>query len=84
VSQAAVKARLWRVRLELRDRLNEYLSERTESLRPRILPRGAGTQRIIGLFAECLRNSIPRTRSFRAGQLTTSFVTGESNHSPRV
>src|ERR1700738_4380525 len=52
VSQAAVKARLGRVRLELRDRLNKYLSERTESLRPRILPREAGTQRIIGLFAE--------------------------------
>jgi RNA polymerase sigma-70 factor, ECF subfamily len=84
VSPAAVKARLWRVRLELRDRLNKYLSERTESLRPRILPRGARTQRIIGLFAECLRNSIPRTRSVRGGQLTTYFVTGDGDHSPGV
>jgi RNA polymerase sigma-70 factor, ECF subfamily len=84
VSQAAVKARLWRVRLELRDRLNKYLSERTESLRPRLLPREAGTQRIIGLFAECLRNSIPRTRSVRDGQVATYFVTADSDHSPRV
>jgi RNA polymerase sigma-70 factor, ECF subfamily len=31
VSQAAVKARLWRVRLELRERLNKYFSQRTDS-----------------------------------------------------
>jgi RNA polymerase sigma-70 factor (ECF subfamily) len=84
VSQAAVKARLWRVRLELRDRLNKYLSERTESLRPRILPRDAGTRRIIGLFAECLRNSMPRMRSVRGGRLTTCFISGDGDHSPRV
>ena len=65
VSQAAVKARLWRVRLELRERLNKYLSERAESSRGRILPKDAGTQRTIGLFAECLRNSLPQTHSIR-------------------
>jgi len=84
VSQSAVKARLWRVRLELRDRLNKYLSERTESPRPRALPGDAKTQRIIGLFAECLRNSIPRTRSVHGGQLTTYFVTGPCDRTPTV
>jgi RNA polymerase sigma-70 factor (ECF subfamily) len=31
VSRSAVKARLWRARLQLRERLNEYFSEKTES-----------------------------------------------------
>ena len=31
VSQTAVKARLWRARLQLRDRLKQYFSEQTES-----------------------------------------------------
>jgi RNA polymerase sigma-70 factor (ECF subfamily) len=60
VSQAAVKARLWRVRLELRERLNKYFSERTDSPRGRVLPRDTGTHRILGLFAEGLCNSISR------------------------
>jgi len=33
VSRSAVKARLWRARLQLRERLNEYFSEKTESSR---------------------------------------------------
>jgi RNA polymerase sigma-70 factor (ECF subfamily) len=31
ISQTAVKARLWRARLQLRDRLKQYFSEQTES-----------------------------------------------------
>jgi RNA polymerase sigma-70 factor (ECF subfamily) len=84
VSQAAVKARLWRVRLELRERLKKYLSERTESPRRRALPREAGTQRIVGLFAECLRNSIPPTHSIRGGQLATCFTHDSGHHSSTV
>jgi RNA polymerase sigma-70 factor (ECF subfamily) len=62
LSQAAVKARLWRVRIHLRERLNRYFDERT-SLAPEELAPTSRTKRIIGLFAECLRDSIPRTYS---------------------
>ena len=60
LSQAAVKARLWRVRLHLRERLNKYFDERTPSAPEELAPTSRVTTRIIGLFAECLRDSIPR------------------------
>src|ERR1700758_2809544 len=54
LSQAAVKARLWRVRLHLRVRLHRYFDERT-TLRPGTPdPTSRVTNRIIGLVAECL------------------------------
>jgi RNA polymerase sigma-70 factor, ECF subfamily len=61
LSQAAVKARLWRVRLHLRERLNRYLDERTRFAPNEPAPTARVTKKIIGLFAECLRDSIPRT-----------------------
>jgi len=70
VSQAAVKARLWRVRLELCERLNKYLTERPDSPRRGAVPRDTGTHRILGFCAECLRNSISYTHSFSFGHLT--------------
>jgi len=63
LSQAAVKARLWRVRLHLRERLNRYFDERTPSAPGEPAPTSRVTKKIIGLFAECLRDSIPRTYS---------------------
>jgi RNA polymerase sigma-70 factor (ECF subfamily) len=63
LSQAAVKARLWRVRLQLRDRLNRYIGERTPFTPDEPTPTSRVTKKIIGLFAECLRDSIPRTYS---------------------
>jgi RNA polymerase sigma-70 factor, ECF subfamily len=63
VSQAAVKARLWRVRLHLRERLNEYFDERTPLAAEELAPTSRVTKKIIGLFAECLRDSIPRSYS---------------------
>jgi RNA polymerase sigma-70 factor (ECF subfamily) len=63
LSQAAVKARLWRVRLHLRERLNRYFDERTASAPEESAPTSRVTKNIIGLFAECLRDSIPRTYS---------------------
>jgi RNA polymerase sigma-70 factor, ECF subfamily len=64
LSQAAVKARQWRVRLHLRDRLNGYFDERTSLAHEELLaPKSRVTKRIIGLFAECLRDSIPRACS---------------------
>ena len=63
LSQAAVKARLWRVRLHLRERLNRYFYERTPFVPEKPAPTSRVTKKIIGLFAECLRDSIPRTYS---------------------
>ena len=63
LSQPAVKARLWRVRLHLRERLNRYFDERTTSMLEELAPTNRVTKKIIGLFAECLRDSIPRTYS---------------------
>jgi RNA polymerase sigma-70 factor (ECF subfamily) len=63
LSQAAVKARLWRVRLHLRERLNRYFDERTPFASGEPAPTSRVTKKIIGLFAECLRDSIPRTYS---------------------
>jgi RNA polymerase sigma-70 factor, ECF subfamily len=69
VSQEAVKARLRRVRLELRERLNKYLNEQTDSPQGRALS-DAGTHRILGLVAECLRPSLSQTYAIGFGQLT--------------
>jgi DNA-directed RNA polymerase specialized sigma24 family protein len=63
LSQPAVKARLWRVRQHLRERLNRYFDERTASMLEELAPTNRMTKKIIGLFAECLRDSIPRTYS---------------------
>ena len=63
LSQAAVKARLWRVRLHLRERLNRYFDERSSLAPEDLAPTSRMTKKIIGLFAECLRDSIPRTYS---------------------
>ncbi|HSY93684.1 MAG TPA: sigma-70 family RNA polymerase sigma factor [Candidatus Binatus sp.] len=63
LSQAAVKARLWRVRIQLRDRLNRYFDDRTTSAPAELASASRVTKKIIGLFAECLRDSIPRSYS---------------------
>jgi RNA polymerase sigma-70 factor, ECF subfamily len=63
LSQSAVKARLWRVRLHLRERLSRYFNERTTLAPEKLAPKSRGTKKIIGLFAECLRDSLPRTYS---------------------
>jgi RNA polymerase sigma-70 factor (ECF subfamily) len=63
LSQSAVKARLWRVRLDLRERLSRYFNERTTLAPEELAPTSRVTKKIIGLFAECLRDSIPRTYS---------------------
>jgi RNA polymerase sigma-70 factor (ECF subfamily) len=63
LSQAAVKARLWRVRLHLRERLNRHFDEQSPSAAEDLAPTSRVTKKIIGLFAECLRDSIPRIYS---------------------
>ena len=68
VSQTAVKARLWRARLQLREGLNKYFSKHTHSARAQLFPSGRPTGRILGLFAECLRNAMERTHSINVAE----------------
>src|SRR6201993_4254467 len=56
VSQEAVKARLWRVRLHLRERLSKHFDERTTLRSEELAPTSRITKRIIGIVAECLRD----------------------------
>jgi RNA polymerase sigma-70 factor, ECF subfamily len=63
LSQAAVKARLWRVRLQLRERLDRYFDERSSFGPEKLAQTSRVTTKIVGLFAECLRDSIPLTCS---------------------
>jgi RNA polymerase sigma-70 factor (ECF subfamily) len=68
LSPAAVKARLWRVRLLLRERLNRYFGERTTLAPEELAPTSRMTKKIIGLFAECIRDSISPTYSTSVGR----------------
>jgi len=81
VSETAVKARLWRARLQLREGLSKYFSQRTHPARAQLFPSGKKTGRILGLFAECLRDSISRTHSINVAEsqmhAATSTVASE-------
>lgn len=68
VSKEAVKARLWRVRLELRDRLSKYFRERTGSPRREAFRGKTEPHRIVGLVADCLRDSMSQTWLISTGQ----------------
>jgi hypothetical protein len=71
VSEAAVKARLWRARLQLREGLTRYFSRQTHLARAPLFPSGRRTGRILGLFADCLRNAMDRTRSINIAEPET-------------
>jgi hypothetical protein len=75
VSETAVKARLWRARLQLREGLTKYFSKRTLPARAQLFPSGKRTGRILGLFAECLRNSISRSPSINVVESDMHAVT---------
>jgi RNA polymerase sigma-70 factor, ECF subfamily len=68
LSQSAVKARLWRVRLHLRERLNRYFDEQSTMAPEEPAPTSRVTTKIIGLFAECLRDTILRAYSTSVAQ----------------
>jgi RNA polymerase sigma-70 factor, ECF subfamily len=57
LSQAAVKARLWRVRMQLRKGLNKYFSKRPESERELLVPSGMPANQLLGMIAGCLNHS---------------------------
>jgi hypothetical protein len=69
VSQTAVKARLLRARLMLRDNLTKYFSKQTHLGRAQLFPSAGRTGRILGLFAECLRNSMERSHSINVARV---------------
>jgi RNA polymerase sigma-70 factor, ECF subfamily len=80
LSQAAVKARLWRVRLQLREHLNKYFAKQPESERTQFVPINRRTGRILGLFAECLYHSISQTSSISAARSPhASIITAPTN-----
>jgi RNA polymerase sigma-70 factor (ECF subfamily) len=68
LSQTAVKARLWRVRLQLRERLNKYFGKQADSARTQSVPLNRRTGRILSLFAECLDQSMSQTCSIRVAK----------------
>jgi len=59
----AVKARLWRARLLLRERLNKYFGKQTTSGCPKSVPSGRRTDRIPGPPIESLVSSISHASS---------------------
>jgi RNA polymerase sigma-70 factor (ECF subfamily) len=61
LSQVAVKARLWRARLHLRERLTKYFGETKQCSRADLIPKGKRTGRILAFVAECLDKSISST-----------------------
>jgi RNA polymerase sigma-70 factor, ECF subfamily len=63
LSQTAVKARLWRARLQLRECLNKFFNKQTAPARAELVPINRRTGRILGLVAECLDHSISQTHS---------------------
>jgi RNA polymerase sigma-70 factor (ECF subfamily) len=75
VSETAVKARLWRARLQLREGLTNYFSSRAHPAQKQLFPSGRQTGRILSLFAECLRNSISRGRSLNLAESAMHAVT---------
>ncbi|MFZ0299670.1 MAG: sigma-70 family RNA polymerase sigma factor [Candidatus Sulfotelmatobacter sp.] len=75
VSETAVKARLWRARMQLRERLTKYFSKRAHPARKQLFPSGRQTGRILGLVAECLRNSISRGRLLNVAESVMYAVT---------
>src|ERR1700688_872129 len=63
LSHAAVKARLWRVRMQLRERLNKFFSVRPESAQAKPLPAGNAANPLLAMVAECVDYSISHAQS---------------------
>jgi RNA polymerase sigma-70 factor (ECF subfamily) len=81
LSQTAVKARLWRVRLQLRERLNKYFGKQPDSARTQLVPINRRTGRILGLFAECLDHPMSQICSINCtGAPHSSPITPPTDH----
>jgi len=68
LSHAAVKARLWRVRMQLRQGLNKFFSMRPESAAAGPICAGKPKKGLLGIVAECLDYSISRVGSMNAAK----------------
>jgi RNA polymerase sigma-70 factor (ECF subfamily) len=68
VSEAAVKARLFRARLLLRENLTKYFGKQTHLARAQLFPSGRRTGRIIGLFGWCFRKSMEKTHPINVAE----------------
>jgi RNA polymerase sigma factor (sigma-70 family) len=58
LSRTAVKVRLWRVRLQLRECLNEYFRQQTDSARAQSIPSGSHGGPPPGLCAESITSDM--------------------------
>jgi RNA polymerase sigma-70 factor, ECF subfamily len=58
LSPTAVNVRLWRVRLQLRECLNEYFRQQTDSARAQLIPSGSHAGRLPGLCAESITSDM--------------------------
>jgi RNA polymerase sigma-70 factor, ECF subfamily len=70
VSQTAVKARLLRARLQLREGLTRYFNKRAPLATDQSAPTSRTAKKIIRLCAECLHDSIPHAYSSSVAQIT--------------
>jgi RNA polymerase sigma-70 factor, ECF subfamily len=61
LSQTAVRARLWRARLQLRECLNKFFTKQTAPAQAESVPINRRTGSILGFVAECLDHSILQT-----------------------
>src|ERR1700687_5478500 len=81
VSHTAVKARLWRARLQLRERLTKYFSKQMESVRAELIPSQKRTGRISGPAVECLDHSMSLTTPINPTKSpTASPITAPKAH----
>jgi RNA polymerase sigma-70 factor (ECF subfamily) len=75
LSHAAVKARLWRVRMQLRERLNKFFSMRAESAQAELLAAGSSASPLLAIVAECANYSRPYTHSISVARLPHTSIT---------
>ena len=81
LSESAVKARLWRVRLQLRESLNKYFGKQPDSALTQLVPLNKRTGLILSLFVECLARPAFQRCSMNAAEFSaTSNTTTPTGH----
>ena len=81
LSESAVKARLWRVRLQLRESLNKYFGKQPDSALTQFVPLNKRTGLILSLFVECLARPAFQRCSMNADEFSgTSNTTTPTDH----
>jgi len=81
LSETAVKARLWRVRLQLRESLNKYFGKQPDSALIQLVPLNRRTGLILSLYVECLARPTSQRCSINAARSSgTSAITNPTGH----